>query len=155
VIRLRRRYRWGADHIAHETGLAASTVQSILRAEGLGRLDRGDRATTTKAIRYQRDRPGELVHVDIKKLAAIPDGGGWRHHGRGQVPRRSVGYRYLHSAIDDRTRLVYSEICDDEQAGTAGWRPRSGVTAAGTEVPASRFRGLWLGPGSGRSEESA
>ena len=59
VIRLRTKRRWGADHIAHETGLAASTVQSILRAEGLGRLDRGDRATDRAPVRrYQRDRPG-------------------------------------------------------------------------------------------------
>ena len=79
VVRLRKKRRWGADHIGHELGMAASTVQSILRAEGLGRLDRGDRATNTEPVRrYQRDRPGELVHVDAKKIAAIPAGGGWR-----------------------------------------------------------------------------
>lgn len=123
VIRLRRKRRWGADHIAHETGLAASTVQSILNSEGLGRLDTGDRANTNELVRrYQRDRPGELVHVDIKKLSGIPDGGGWRIWGRGQAPttkKSTVGYRFIHSAIDDRTRLVYSEIHDNEQAGTA------------------------------------
>lgn len=121
-IRLRKKRRWGADHIAHEVGLAASTVQSILNSAGLGRLDSGDRATKEPVKRYQRDRPGELVHVDIKKIAGIPDGGGWKLHGRGNAPvreRASVGYRYIHSAIDDRTRIVYSEICDDEQAGTA------------------------------------
>lgn len=100
VIRLRRKRRWGADHIAFETGLAASTVQNILRAEGLGRLDSGDRATNPEPIRrYQRDRPGELVHVDVKKLAGIPDGGGWRIHGRGNAPgvkRSTVGYRFIH-----------------------------------------------------------
>ena len=117
-LRLRRKRRWGADHIAHEVGLAASTVQNILNQAGAGRLDQGDRATEP-VVRYQRERPGELVHVDVKKLAAIPDGGGWRTHGRGARPKRSVGYRFLHSAIDDRTRLVYSEIHDDEQAGTA------------------------------------
>ena len=121
-IRLRKKRRWGADHIAHEVGLAPSTVQSILNSAGLGRLDSGDRATKEPVKRYQRDRPGELVHVDIKKIAAIPDGGGWKIHGRGNAPvrrRASVGYRYLHSAIDDRTRIVYSEVLDDEQAGTA------------------------------------
>ncbi|MDW3221122.1 MAG: IS481 family transposase [Acidimicrobiales bacterium] len=138
VIRLRKKRRWGADHIAHETGLAASTVQNILRAEGLGRLDRGDRASAEPVIRYQRDRPGELIHVDIKKIAAIPDGGGWRIHGRGNDTTRGhsgVGYRYIHSAIDDRTRLVYSEIHDDEQALTAAefwlranhWFNRAGI----------------------------
>ena len=79
VIHLRRKHRWGADHIGHEVGLAASTVQNILNHVGLGRLDRGDRATNTPAPqRYQRDLPGELIHVDVKKLAAIPDGGGWK-----------------------------------------------------------------------------
>jgi len=125
VIRLRKKRRWGADHIAHELGMAASTVQSILRAEGLGRLDSADRATAGAPVqRYQRDRPGELVHVDVKKLSGIPDGGGWRVHGRGQAPakkRSSVGYRFIHTAIDDRTRIAYSEILDNEQ----------GVTAAG------------------------
>jgi transposase InsO family protein len=123
VIRLRRRCRWGADHIAHELNMAASTVQSILRAEGLGRLDRGDRATNTEPVhRYQRDRPGELVHVDIKKIAAIPPGGGWRLHGRGNAPlgdHAGVGYRYIHTAIDDRTRVAYSEIHNDETSVTA------------------------------------
>jgi transposase-like protein len=65
VLRLRREHRWGADHIAHETGLAASTVQNILNAAGCGRLDRGDR-TVEPVVRYQRDRPGELIHVDVK-----------------------------------------------------------------------------------------
>jgi len=125
VIELRRRHRWGADHIAHEVGLSSSTVQSILRQVGLARLDRGDRTTNEprRPRRYQRDRPGELVHVDVKKLAAIPTGGGWRMHGRGAqhgTGRHSgAGYRYIHTAIDDRTRLAYGEILDDEQADTA------------------------------------
>lgn len=122
IIELRTQRRWGAAHIGFEVGRASSTVQKILAAEGLGRLDSGDRATKDPVVRYQRDRPGELVHVDVKKLAGIPDGGGWRIHGRGQAPgteRSSIGYRYLHSAIDDRTRLVYSEIHSNEQAVTA------------------------------------
>jgi transposase InsO family protein len=124
VLRLRRRHRWGADHIGFEVGLAPSTVQSILRAAGVGRLDRGDRATSREPVRrYQRDTPGELIHVDIKKLAGIPDGGGWRTRGRGypgeNVKNRRAGYRYLHSAVDDRSRIVYSEILNDEKATTA------------------------------------
>jgi transposase InsO family protein len=139
VVRLRRRRRWGADRIAFEVGMASSTVQSILRAAGLGRLDRGDRATASKARpqRYQRERPGELVHVDIKKLAAIRDGGGWRMHGRGAehgTGRHSgVGYRYLHTALDDRSRVVYSEILDDEQADTAAAFWCRAVTALGAQ----------------------
>lgn len=122
IIELRKTRRWGAAHIGHEVGRAGSTVQKILTAEGLGRLNSGDRATAEPVRRYQRDRPGELIHVDVKKLAGIPDGGGWRIHGRGRAPtvkRSTTGYRFLHSAIDDRTRLVYSEIHTDEQAGTA------------------------------------
>jgi len=70
VLRLRRKRRWGADRIAFEVGVAASTVQRMLRAEGCARLDRGDRATDrTSVLRYQRERPGELIHVDVKKIA--------------------------------------------------------------------------------------
>jgi transposase InsO family protein len=120
VIWLRKQRRWGADHIAHETGLAASTVQAILNAAGLGRLDRGDRATNVEpVIRYQRDRPGELIHVDIKKIGAIPDGGGWKIHGRGNDTHHGhakAGWRYIHTALDDRTRIAYSEILDSENA---------------------------------------
>ncbi len=130
VISLRRRHRWGADRIAHETGLAASTVQSILVRAGLGRLDRGDRATNTEPVRrYQRDRPGELIHVDVKKIAGIPDGGGWKVRGKGFPGAKTsrVGYRYIHTAIDDRTRLAYSEIHTDETAVTAAgfWKRAS------------------------------
>ncbi len=123
VLLLRRKRRWGADHIAFEVGIAASTVQQILRSAGCARLDRGDRATDpTPVQRYERERPGELIHVDVKKLAAIPDGGGWWMHGRGNdiyKGHSGAGYRYLHSALDDRSRIVYSEILDDEQAATA------------------------------------
>lgn len=130
VIALRRQRRWGADRIGFEVGLAASTVQAILRAAGLGRLDRGDRATASahRPQRYQREHPGELVQVDVKKLAAIPDGGGWRAHGRGAANGHGrssrVGYRYIHTALDDRSRVVYSEVLDDEQGATAAafWR---------------------------------
>ncbi len=124
VIRLREKRRWGADRIGFEVGLAASTVQNILNHEGLGRLDRGDRASNRQPVqRYQRDNPGDLIHVDIKKLAAIPPGGGWRTRGRGfegeQVKGRNVGYRYIHTAVDDRSRIIYSEILNNEQAVTA------------------------------------
>lgn len=98
VVELRRQHRWGADHIGFEVGLAASTVQNILNREGLGRLDRGDRATAKPPVlRYQRETPGELIHVDVKKLAGIPDGGGWRTRGRGypgdRLKRAGHGFR--------------------------------------------------------------
>ena len=123
IVHLRKKRRWGADRIAHQVGVAPSTVQQVLRCEGLGRLDRGDRATDVVPVRrYQRDRPGELIHVDVKKIAAIPRGGGWRHHGRGNDAHHGhsgAGYRYIHTALDDRTRIAYSEILDNEQAVTA------------------------------------
>jgi transposase InsO family protein len=158
VLRLRHKHRWGADHIAFEVGIAASTVQRILNTQGCGRLDRGDRATDrTPAQRYQRERPGELIHVDVKKLSAIPAGGGWRVRGKGYdghfLRNRGHGYRYLHSAIDDRTRVVYSEILNDEQAATAAafwhraaaWFAARGITCERvlTDNGACYRSGLW------------
>jgi transposase InsO family protein len=156
VLHLRRKHRWGAEHIAHELGLAASTVGAILRAAGQGRLDRGDRASAGPVRRYQRERPGELIHVDVKKLSAIPDGGGWRLHGRGNDGHgghSGAGYRYIHSALDDRTRLAYSEILDDEQAATAAafwaraakWFAKRGITCQRviTDRGACYRSGLW------------
>ena len=120
VRRLRVGYRWGPARIGYQTGLAASTVHRIITDAGLGRLDQGDRAAPPQVVRYQRERPGELVHIDIKKLAGIPDGGGWHAHGRGRAgPSQRVGYRYIHSALDDRTRAWHAEIHRDETAATA------------------------------------
>lgn len=146
VVRLRRKRRWGAAHIGHEVGLASSTVQGILTSAGMGRLDRGDRATATprpKPKRYQREHAGELIHVDVKKLAAIPPGGGWRSRGRGYPGEyavfRMVGYRFVHSAIDDRSRLVYSEILADETAVTAaGFWGRAAAWYSSMGIPPER-----------------
>ena len=156
VLRLRREHRWGAEHIAHELGLATSTVGAVLRAAGLARLGRGDRTTREPARRYQRERPGELIHVDVKKIGAIPDGGGWRLHGRGNRGHHGhggAGYRYIHTALDDRTRLVYSEILPDEQAATAAafweraalWLTQRGITCERvlTDNGACYRSGLW------------
>ena len=66
-------------------------------------------------IRYERDCPGELVHVDIKKLGKMPDGGGWRAHGRTRADRtQRIGYEYVHSMVDDHSRFAYSEIHDNQ-----------------------------------------
>jgi Homeodomain-like domain/Integrase core domain len=156
VLHLHRKHRWGAEHIAHELGLAASTVGAILRAAGQGRLDRGDRASADPVHLYQREHPGELIHVDVKKLSAIPKGGGWRLHGRGNDGHgghSGAGYRYIHSALDDRTRLAYSEILDDEQAATAAafwaraahWCATQGITCQQviTDRGACYRSGLW------------
>ena len=78
-----------------------------------------DRPTGEVIRRYERERPGELIHVDVKKLGRIPPGGGWRVHGReAGVPKCAVGYDYVHSAVDDHSRLAYSEIHGDERAAT-------------------------------------
>ncbi|MBE9924288.1 transposase family protein [Cellulosimicrobium cellulans] len=77
------------------------------------------RATRRSANRYEHPYPGSLVHVDVKKLGRIPDGGGWRAHGRSeQVRGRGIGYDYVHAAIDDHSRLAYVEIHDDEKTST-------------------------------------
>ncbi len=86
VVSLRRRRRWGAARIAAEVGIATSTAQSILNAAGLGRLNRGDRASVAvEPRRYQRDRPGELVHVDVKKLSRIRPGAAGGRTAGGQM----------------------------------------------------------------------
>ena len=81
-----------------------------------------DRPTGRVIRRYEREQPGDLVHVDVKKLGRIPDGGGWRIHGCEQRPDRHLvrpGFDYIHSAVDDHSRLAYSEICADERGETA------------------------------------
>ncbi|BBY88956.1 hypothetical protein MTOK_47380 [Mycolicibacterium tokaiense] len=89
-----------------------------------GAVIKASRASTR---RYEREHPGELVHVDVKKLGRIPDGGGWRAHGRSEDVRgRGIGYDYVHSMIDDHSRLAYSEIHADEKGATcAGFISRA------------------------------
>jgi hypothetical protein len=87
----------------------------------MNRLAWMDRTTGRVIRRIHTDRPGELVHVDVKKLGRIPDGGGWRIHGRAEVShsrKHSKGVAKIHSAIDAHTRLAYSEIHDDEKGST-------------------------------------
>jgi transposase InsO family protein len=105
-------------------------VSRILRRHGVPRLAVCDpmtgeviRASKTTAVRYERARPGELVHMDVKKIGRIPDGGGWRAHGRqmgstGAQKRARIGFDYIHSVVDDHSRFAYSEILADEQATT-------------------------------------
>ena len=73
---------------------------------------------------YEHDAPGDMIHVDIKKLGKIPPGGGWRVHGRASVNHQAkktakIGYSYIHAAVDDHSRLAYAEVHDDEKAVTA------------------------------------
>lgn len=130
VLRARREHRRGQDWLGPELGVPARTVSRILRRHGVPRLAVCDpmtgeviRASKTTAVRYERERPGELVHMDVKKIGRIPDGGGWRAHGRemGSTHKRRItriGYDYVHSVVDDHSRFAYSEILTDETAAT-------------------------------------
>jgi len=119
VCALRRELRRGPHLLAGRLAMAPSTVHAVLVRHGLSRLSRLDRVTGD-VIRYERDHPGELIHVDVKKLGRIPDGGGWRVHGRGARPRpkRGLGYDYLHVAVDDHTRIAFVQIHPDEKGTT-------------------------------------
>jgi transposase InsO family protein len=110
----------GPHRIAWALGEAPATVHRVLRRLGVPRLAELDRPTRT-VVRYERERPGELVHVDIKKLGRIPAGGGWCIHGREARPHRhrGQGYDFVHAAVDDRSRLAYVEIMADERKETA------------------------------------
>jgi transposase InsO family protein len=129
VLQGRREHRRGQDWLGAELGVPARTVSRILRRHRVPHLRECDpmtgqviRASKTTAVRYERQRPGELVHMDVKKLGKIPDGGGWRAHGRGpgdnRNRRQGTGYDYVHSLVDDYSRLAYSEILPDEKGTT-------------------------------------
>ena len=123
ICRLRRSTRRGPVYLGARTGVPASTVWRVLKRNGLNRLSWIDRPTGRVIRRYERSAPGELVHLDIKKVGKIPPGGGWRIHGRGsQQAKRSsgrrVGYTHLHVAIDDYSRVAYVEAHDNETAAT-------------------------------------
>ena len=122
----------GPHPIGWALGIAPSTVHKVIRRNKLPRLSDIDRATKT-VVRYQCERPGELIHIDIKKQARIPDGGGWKIHGdevgrrNGQAHQRRIngkkvrclGYDYLHIAVDDCSRIAYAEAHPDERKETA------------------------------------
>lgn len=144
IAELRRTLKLGPVRIGARLGVAASTVHRVLCRLGLNRLSWMDRPTGRVIRRYERQLPGDLVHVDIKKLGRIPDGGGWRVLGRQAGTRhndghgsRRVGYGFVHSAVDDRSRLAYSEVLADETKESAAsfWRRAVAWFAAhGVEV---------------------
>jgi transposase InsO family protein len=130
IVELRGRERRGPDWIGTELGVPARTISRVLARRGQPRLCALDpmtgqviRSSKQTAIRYERSEPGELVHMDVKKLGRIPDGGGWRAHGRaaGRTSHRrggGVGFDYIHSLVDDHSRLAYSEVHSDEKGTT-------------------------------------
>ena len=129
-MKKRQQERRGQDWIGPELGVPARTVSRVLRRHGVPYLHECDpltgeviRASKTTAVRYERDRPGELVHVDVKKIGKIPEGGGWKARGREATAaqrhkRTKIGYDYVHSMVDDHSRLAYSEILPDEKGPT-------------------------------------
>lgn len=130
VLAARREHRDGPDVLGPKVGVPARTVSRILRRHQVPYLRECDpmtgdviRSSKQTAVRYERERPGELVHMDVKKLGKIPDGGGWKAHGRamGRTSERRrtvVGYDFVHSLVDDHSRLAYSEILPDEKGPT-------------------------------------
>jgi transposase InsO family protein len=121
IIKVRVTRRWGPARIGFLLGLHPSTVHRVLSRYGLARLAWLDRPTGRVIRRYEHAAPGDLVHIDVKKLGRIPPGGGWRIHGRHRRPNRhrGQGYTYLHTALDDHSRLAYSELLADERKDTA------------------------------------
>ena len=126
IVAWRRRHRCGPEEIGDKLGVCTRTVSRVLRRRRIPYLRDCDpmtgaviKASKSTAVRYEHDRPGALVHVDVKKLGRIPDGGGWRAHGRSEKVRgRGIGYDYVHSMVDDHSRLAYSEILPDEKGPT-------------------------------------
>lgn len=119
VLKARGRLKRGPHHLGAVLGMPRSTVYGVLARHGMSRLDHTDRPSGAP-IRYERERPGELLHVDVKKLGRIPDGGGHRMLGRTTATRRRrrQGYDYLHACIDDHSRMAYVEVHPDERGET-------------------------------------
>lgn len=118
VLALRRREKVGPHRLGAQLGLAPSTCYAVLRRHDLHRLSWLDRPTGEVIRRYERKTAGELIHVDVKKLGRIPKGGGHRVHGRRGHHGSGQGYDKVHSAVDDYSRLAYSEIHPDETGPT-------------------------------------
>jgi transposase InsO family protein len=122
IVNARRRTKHGPHRLGPELGHPRSTIYAVLRREGLSRLSYLDRPTAIP-LRYEREHPGELVHIDVKKLGKIRPGGGWKIRGRNRDTRSKryegrIGYDYLHVAIDDHSRYAYVEALPDERGAT-------------------------------------
>jgi transposase InsO family protein len=121
ILRARRRLKVGPHRLGPTLGHPRSTVYAVLRRHGMSRLAHLDRPTAAP-VRFERERPGELVHVDVKKLGRIRPGGGWKLLGLStetKAPKhRGAGYDYLHAAVDDHSRYAYVEVLPDERGPT-------------------------------------
>jgi transposase InsO family protein len=134
IVHKRWKHRLGPVAIGAELGLPASTVHAVLVRCRINRLSHIDRVSGEPIRRYERAAPGDLLHVDVKKLGNVPDGGGWRYLGRQQGKKNRhttvgakrnkysqpvLGTAFVHTVIDDHSRVAYAEIHDDELATTA------------------------------------
>ncbi len=151
IVHLRWKQRLGPIQIGDRLGVPASTVHAVLVRCRLNRLSHVDRSTGESIRRYEHEHPGDLLHMDVKKLGRVPDGGGWRYVGRqkGKANRiatagkpRSrwhnvlIGTCFLHTVIDDHSRVAYVEARNDETRETASdvlrnavaWFAERGVT---------------------------
>lgn len=135
ILAARHELGLGPHRLAPVVGSPRSTISDVLRRHGLSRLGDRDRPSGVP-IRYVRERPGELLHIDVKKLGRIPDGGGHHFRGRGNgTPRARRGYDFVHQAIDDMSRVAYVDVFADERGPTcarflreaAAWFARQGV----------------------------
>lgn len=135
ILAARHELGLGPHRLAPVVGSPRSTISDVLRRHGLSRLRDRDRPSGVP-IRYVRERPGELLHIDVKKLGRIPAGGGHHFRGRGDgTPRARRGYDYVHQAIDDMSRVAYVDVFSDERGPTcasflraaAAWFARQGV----------------------------
>ena len=145
IVHLRWKQRLGPVEIGDRLGMPSSTVHAVLVRCRLNRLTHIDRATGEPIRRYEHERPGDLIHVDVKKLGRVPDGGGWRYVGRQQGEKNRsataartgapsnkyrhplIGTCYLHTVIDDHSRVAYVEAHDDETKETAAAVLRNAV----------------------------
>jgi transposase InsO family protein len=136
IVRLRWRHRLGPVQIGGQLGLAPSTVYAVLVRARINRLGHIDRVTGEPIRRYEHPHPGSLLHVDVTKFGNIPDGGGHRflsrqeskHNAqatarrtgqRGKNSKPVIGTAFVHTVVDDHSRVAYAEICTDERAETA------------------------------------
>lgn len=136
IVALRWRHPLGPVQIAGRLGVPASTVHAVLTRCRINRLSHIDKVTGEPLHRYEHEYPGSLIHVDVTKFGNVPDGGGWRYVGREQGKRNQsatsrrtgqwsadwhprIGKAFLHTVIDDHSRVAYVEICSNEKATTA------------------------------------
>jgi transposase InsO family protein len=144
VVAARTEHRESAADLAERCGVSERTCARIIARAGLPRLWELDpvtgeriRAGRATGHRYEREAPGDLLHIDVKKLGKIPAGGGWRAHGRSESVRgRGIGFDYVHVAVDDHSRLAYVEVLPDEKGPTcAGFLERAAAFMAAHGAP--------------------